>query len=346
MEKKIKLSIIVPCYKVEEYLPRCLDSLVNQTLKDIEIICINDGSPDNCLKILKQYKKKYGKKIVIIDKINEGVWLGRKDGVNKAKGEFIGFVDSDDYVSPDYAECLYKSAKKNKSDIAVCGFDRIDLDTGKLFFREMCKSETKIIDIKKHPEDLLEMNGAPWNKIYKAELLKKRHDLENIPKILDDMMFLLLLYINAKKVSFVNKSLVYYMVRKDSIINTIKQDKIDSTYNAMLEIRKIYKEVNPQMLEYIDVNAFLHLGISLMFRLSYDKEADFNNILKRNTEFLNSNFPLWRKSKYIKLSYVIKNHGNNLKLWVVRIFYKMHMFKLFLAIYKFMIDKLKIDIKW
>ena len=343
---KIKLSIIVPVYKVEQYLPRCLDSLVNQTLKDIEVICINDGSPDDCLKILKKYQKKYGTKIVIIDKKNEGVWRGRKDGIKKAQGEFIGFVDSDDYVALDYAESLYNSAKKNKSDIAVCGFDRIDLDTGKLFSREMCKSQNKIIDIEKNPEDLLELNGAPWNKIYRAELFKKQHELKNIPQILDDMMFLLLLYINAKKVSFVNKSLVYYMVRKDSIINTIKQDKIDSTYKSMKEIREIYKDENKAMLEYFDVNAFLHLGVSLMFRISYDKEANFNAILKNNTIFLNENFPLWKKSKYIKFRYVIKNHGNNFKLWIVKIFYKFHMFKLFLKIYKFMIDKLKIDIKW
>lgn len=344
--KEVKLSIIVPCYKVEEYLPRCLDSLVNQTLEEIEIICINDGSPDNSLNILKSYKEKYEDKIVIIDKKNEGVWRGRKDGIKIAKGEFIGFVDSDDYVALDYAKSLYKSAKENNSDIAVCGFDRIDLDTGKLFSREMCKKDSKLIDIEKNPEDLLELNGAPWNKIYKRELLQKQHDLQNVPKILDDMMFLLLLYINAKKVSFINKSLVYYMVRKDSIINSIKQDKIDSTYKAMKEIREIYTNENKNMLEYIDVNAFLHLGVSLMFRLSYDKEADFDKLLKNNTKFLNTTFPLWRKSKYLKFLYVIKNKGKNFKLWVVSKFYKLHMFKLFLAIYKFMIDKLKIDIKW
>lgn len=347
MKKQIKLSIIVPCYKVEEYLPRCLDSLVNQTLEDIEVICINDGSPDNCINILKDYHKKYGDKIVIIDKKNEGVWRGRKDGIKIAKGEFIGFVDSDDYVALDYAESLYNSAIDNNSDIAVCGFDRIDLDTGKLFSREMCKKDNKIIDIKNHPEDLLEMNGAPWNKIYRAELLKKQRDLKNVPKILDDMMFQLLLYINAKKVSFVNKSLVYYMVRSDSIMTaTVKQDKIESTYNAMLEIRNIYESENKEMLEYIDVNAFLHLGVSLMYRLSYDKETNFNEILRNNSDFLNTNFPMWKKSKYIKLSYVLKNHGKNMKLWIVKTFYKIHMFKLFLVMYKFMIDKLRIDIKW
>lgn len=127
---------------------------------------------------------------------------------------------------------------------------------------------------------------------------------------------------------------------------TVKQDKIESTYNAMLEIRDIYKSENKDMLEYIDVNAFLHLGVSLMYRLSYDKEADFNKILKNNSEFLNTNFPMWKKSKYIKLGYVLKNHGKNMKLWIVKVFYKLHMFKLFLAMYKFMIDKLRVDIKW
>ena len=111
---KPKLSIIVPCYKVEAYLPRCLDSLMNQTLEDIEVICINDGSPDNCINILKDYQKKYGKKLVIIDKKNEGVWRGRKDGVKKAHGEFIGFVDSDDYVALDYAGKLYNGKYANR----------------------------------------------------------------------------------------------------------------------------------------------------------------------------------------------------------------------------------------
>ena len=106
MTNNIKLSLILPCYKVAEYLPRCLDSIMNQTLEDIEAICINDGSPDNCLDILNEYKEKYDSKIVIIDKENEGVWKGRKDGIKVAKGKYIGFVDPDDYVAPEYCEKL------------------------------------------------------------------------------------------------------------------------------------------------------------------------------------------------------------------------------------------------
>ncbi len=345
-DEKYKLSIIVPCYKVEEYLPRCLDSLMNQTLDGVEAICINDGSPDNCLKILKDYKKKYKDKLVIIDKENEGVWKGRKDGIKKARGEFIGFVDSDDYVALDYAEKLYKAAKREKADISVCGFDRIDLETGKLYSREMCKFKFKNFNIQKNPGLLLEINTAPWNKIYKADLLKNMEDLKNIPKVLDDMMFLQLIYINAKKITFIDDSLVYYMVRNDSIINTVKKELIPGVYESMKEVRSIYEKQNPNMLEYIDANAFLHLGISFMYRLSEDKTQDFNETLKNNTKFLNEYFPKWNKNKYIKLKYINENKGANKKIFIVKKFYDFHLFKLFLWSYKLMINKLGVDIKW
>lgn len=341
-----KLSIIVPCYKVEKYLPRCLDTLVNQTLEDIEAICINDGSPDNCLKILKDYQKKYGDKIVIIDKKNEGVWKGRHDGIKIAKGEYIGFVDSDDYVTLDYAEKLYNAAKENDADMSCCGFDRIDLLTDKVYSTEMTKFKHKEININKQPGLLLEINGAPWNKIYKAEILKKAHDLENVPKILDDMMFIQLAYLNAKKIVFIDDSLYRYMVRSDSIINTINLEKIPSTYAAMKEIRAYYKKEKKDLLQYVDANAFLHLGVSLMYRLYATKDINFRKELKKNTDFLDKEFPLWRDNPYIKYKFVRQNNGSNKKLWIVRQFYRFHMFPFFLFCYSTMINKFKVDIKW
>ena len=232
---KIKLSIIVPCYKVEAYLPKCLDSLVNQTLKEIEIICINDGSPDNCLKILKQYHKKYPNKIVIIDKQNEGLFKAREDGIKIAKGEYIGCVDSDDYVSLEYASKLYNAAKKENADICVCGFDRIDLETNKLYSREMTKFKYKSIIVEENQGALLPINSAVWNKIYKSSLLKELTKLKKPPIVIEDVMFQLLVDKNAHKIIFINDSLIYYMVRKDSIINTLNQDLIPSIYDTIKE---------------------------------------------------------------------------------------------------------------
>ena len=116
----INISVIVPVYKVEKYLNRCVNSLVNQTLKNIEIILVNDGSPDNCPLICNEWQKK-DSRIKVIHKQNEGLGMARNSGILKAEGEFIAFVDSDDYVKPDMYEKLYTAAKKENADIAMCG---------------------------------------------------------------------------------------------------------------------------------------------------------------------------------------------------------------------------------
>ena len=341
-----KVSIIVPVYKVEKYLKRSMDSLVNQTLEDIEIICINDGSPDNCLSILKEYKEKYPDKIVIIDKKNEGVWKGRFDGIAKATGEYIGFTDSDDYIALDYAEKLYNAAKKDESDISVCGFYRVDVETEHIFSTEMTGYEGKVIYMDKNPEDTLSINGALWNKLYKAEILKNMNNLKNPPRILDDMMFFLLVLLNTNKITFINDSLYYYMVRSDSIVATIKKEQIASTENAMLEVREIYKksENGKKMEELLSAMAFLHFGISLMFRISSDKQ-NFKQVLKENRKFLDREFPLWRKTKYLNIIYTIKNKSN-LKVAIMKKVYVWHLYKAFLKIYKWILKTFKIDIKW
>lgn len=121
----VNVSVIVPVYNVEQYLPECLDSIINQTLIDIEIICINDGSPDNSLDILKRYSEK-DKRIKIIDKKNEGVGKARNDGIKAATGEFVAFMDSDDfYPSDEVLEILYNAAKQ--SGVKVAGGRKIFL---------------------------------------------------------------------------------------------------------------------------------------------------------------------------------------------------------------------------
>ena len=343
----IKLSIIIPCYKVEEYLPRCLDSLVKQSLKEIELICINDGSPDNCLKILKDYRKKYGSKIVIIDKLNQGVWRGRMDGIKIAKGEYIGFIDSDDYVRPGFCKKLYSAAKKSDADITVCGFSRIDLETGKVYSNEMCSPKRDIV-IGRNTSDILAINGAPWNKIYKSEVLRNLTDLKNPPKVLDDMMFLLLAYLNTNTITFIPDNLICYMVRESSIVNTIRQEQLDSTYPAMLEVKKIYQKDQRKdiFLPLLEAMAYLHFGISLMFRMSYNKEGNFEKTLINNYKFLDKNFSGWRHNQYLKLPYIISHSTPNSKLGVVHLIDRLGLLGFFLRLYRFMIDKFKFDIKW
>lgn len=342
----IAASIIVPCYNVEQYLPRCLDSLVNQTLDNIEIICINDGSPDRCIDILNDYTTQYPDKIVIIDKENEGVWRGRFDAIAIARGEYIGFVDSDDYVEPAFAEKLYTTAIKNNADISVCGFHRIDVNSGKVLNTEMTE-ERPAFEIEKEPERLLELNGAPWNKFFRASIMKNLHDFKEPPRIFDDMMMHLLAYPYVKKVAFTPHALVNYIIRNDSIMTTINKSKIDSTYKAMLEVKQVYKEsAKYQLQNFLDAAAFLHLGISLMFRISYDKSANLKQELKRNKQYLDDNFPTWNTGKIISPANAKKDGGVLKKANLARKIYRSPFMGLALRIYRFMIHQLNWDIKW
>lgn len=347
MVDKPKISVILPAYNAEKYVSKTLESLLTQTLKETEFICVNDGSKDGTLKVLKEFEQN-DERIKIIDKKNEGVWKARMDGIKAATGQYIAFIDADDYVENVFLEELYKSITKNNADIAVCGFRRIDEKTGKVLSQEMKYEENKIIEKEKNFEEVISINTALWNKLYKTEILKNLNDLSNPPRILEDMMFLSMVYQKTNKISFVDNYLYNYMVIEGSAMNTLKKEEIEKIQDAMLEIKKQYIEenANTESMEILASMAFLHFGISLMLKASGANNCDFSEEYKKNLKFLNENFPEWKKTKYTKIMYCLKNKSANLKLAVVRKVYICHLFKVFILTYKFITKTLKIDIKW
>lgn len=344
----IKASIIVPCYKAEQYLPRCLESLMNQTLDEIEVICINDGSPDSSLEIIKTYHSRYGDKIMVIDKDNDGAWNARLDGIKVAQGEYIGFVDSDDYVKPNFVEELYNAASREDADIAVCGFSRIDSHTNKILSREMCAPRASFV-ISDDPGKLIEINSAQWNKFYRSELVKEIVALENPPAVLEDLFFNLLVYNDAsKRIVFVPDALVNYMVHSDSAINSIETQELMKGFLSFLDVKEIYLDSNAsnKMLEALDTIAFLHLGISMMYRLSNDPSIDIDKAISQTTAYLDTYFPLWRRSRYLTLSYSLEAKGSFLKLYPASKVYELGLMRPFLKLYQTLLSKANIDIKW
>ena len=347
MKKNVDVSLIIPCYNCETYLDELLMSLVNQTMHNFEVVCVNDGSTDGTLKKLKEYAKKYPY-IKVIDKKNGGQYRARKDGVFKSTGKYIGFLDSDDSVQPEYVEKLYKAAINKKADVVVCGYSRINANTKKVIVTEMCNPRHEVIYPQKNPGLLLEVNSAIWNKLFRAELVKDNLFFETAPKGYEDMVLLQYVYRQTKKIVFVKESLYNYMIIETSTINNIKKELVKEMYDALTDIRKKYVEekVSEDFMHYCDANAFLHLGISIPFRLLTDKTVNFSKVLKEITAFLDSNNPLWRKNKYIKASYVHKNKGTNRKLLIVQRIYRMHLMKAFIKTYNSIINHLHIDIKW
>jgi glycosyltransferase involved in cell wall biosynthesis len=221
----IKVSIIVPVYNVEPYLSRSLDSLVNQTLSDIEIICINDCSQDKSLVILKEYAKK-DKRIKIIDfEKNQGVSAARNSGMKIAKGEYLGFCDPDDYVDLDFYEKLYKLAKNKTADIAKGARKRMEIDSNE----EVIESLNELI-LKHKCYFTYQFTTA----IYRNKILKKHKIRFPKGKITsEDICFLVHAVIEAKSIYVLNNTFYHY-IRRDNSANsdTYSSEKAYSTLSS------------------------------------------------------------------------------------------------------------------
>lgn len=234
-----KVSIIVPVYNVGKYLSKCLDSLINQTLEDIEIICINDGSTDNSLDILKSYRTK-DSRIKIIDKPNEGPSITRNLGIHSATGKYIGFIDSDDWIDLDFYEKLYSSITSNDVDIACATIIRKRENNSKyrVFFKEEKIYETL--------EDKLKAINYPkcsyiWNKLYKADKIKNIPFKKGI--YFEDVYWTLEVLKRTNKIITVPNINYFYRVNLDSIVKRVKDPKRQlDYYNSQKYLVKFYEE--------------------------------------------------------------------------------------------------------
>lgn len=285
----VKVSVIVPIYKVERFLAGCLDSLITQSFEDIEIICVNDGSPDNCAKILEHYAK-FDTRIKIINKENGGLSSARNAGLAAAEGEYIFFLDSDDRISSIAIETLYKNAQKNKSDIVI--FDYIYKDyrvniyqhltvesLGNKYENESFNLDTIPVEIYKHLPVTVTM------KFYRADLIKNLKFHEGI--IFEDVPYTMETLALADYITYMPMPLYYYNTENDNSI-TKKSGKevldIIKIYNYCEDLQKKYSRLKPYS-EQIKIK-FIMDFIRLYYKLSPENQEEYFNLVKN----LNINF--------------------------------------------------------
>lgn len=224
------ITVIVPVYKVEKYLRRCVDSILAQTYTNLEIILVDDGSPDNCGKICDEYAAK-DSRIKVIHQENGGLSAARNAGLDIATGDYIGFVDSDDYIAPDMYEKLYAALKESDADISICNFQKVDENGKKLKTKE--KIESGVLT---NMQALTELQGksglcfiVAWNKLYKSWVF----DGVRFPvgrKCEDNYIAHILIH-KSRKVALVEEELHCYLQREGSIMkgNSLEfsSDEID-----------------------------------------------------------------------------------------------------------------------
>lgn len=243
--KNPAVSILIPVYNAENYISECLNALQSQTFQDFEIICLNDGSTDNSLNILKDWSENFTK-LKIINQENNGVAVARNRLIKEAKGKYIAFVDADDIVSEDYLFKLYKAAEKEKADIVKCFFEEISAD-GNTKTTAHCSH----IFYKKPENNLKDRficgyyDSVVWGKLFRSDMLRK-NKLSFLPgHIAEDFPFVILSFLSASNIIIVKEALYYY---RKGLSNAITSDNRKMAIDILHNLLNLYDKLNERKL--------------------------------------------------------------------------------------------------
>ncbi|MDD2413500.1 MAG: glycosyltransferase [Bacteroidales bacterium] len=299
-----KISIIIPVYNIEKYIAACLDSLINQTLKDIEIICVNDGSTDHSLEILNEYAEN-DERLIIKDQINQGVSAARNFGLRVASGEFIMFVDSDDWVDKRISEELYNSAKGENADCVMCSYVKEfgnhsvvnhvfddeylvweENEVKNNFHRRLFGLNGKELQNPAHGDIIV----SPCMKLFKSQLAQKHYfmDLKEIGTF-EDGLYQIMVYHNCKKYIYIDKPYYHYRKTNESSLTTKYNPYLFEKWQNLYDIMNNIIVENSYDESYIDalnnriVLSMIGLGlneISAKNKSIFRKSETLKHILK------------------------------------------------------------------
>lgn len=260
MEKPL-VSVIIPVYNVEQYLRQCLDSVVNQTLKDIEIICVNDSSTDNSLAILNEYAAR-DSRIKVITQPNGGAGAARNNGLSASTGKYLSFLDSDDFFEPDMLELAYEKAEEDKADFVVFQSDQYYTDDDKFVQVAWTLREKEIppytpFSHRQMTDDIFKVFvGWAWDKLYNREFVEQNHLLFQEQRTSNDMLFVFSAVAIAKRITVVKKVLAHQRRdAKDSLSKT-RENSWYCFYDALLALRErlksegLYRELEKDYINY------------------------------------------------------------------------------------------------
>lgn len=296
-----KVSIIIPVYNVEKYLCRCLDSIINQSLKDIEIILVDDGSQDNCGKICDDYAST-DNRIRVIHKKNAGVSSARNSGLEIASGEYIGFVDADDFAIDTMFEVLYSQAVLFEADISMCHFFRVDAEHKLETHKKIPGPENiKKLNSRGAIDIVLDFNQAVqvavWNKLFKRSVLRQlKFDVNK--KMSEDFEFLIQAIIKSQTIICIPQALYgYYVQREGSATFCGKSVEWYGEQNAHIaSIVKIINEFDPELRNIAIGYKCVNGSLSLANGMVYSGKLEISAVKQIRDEFI-ENLPMLMRSK-------------------------------------------------
>ena len=237
-----KISLIIPVYNVEAFLRKCLESVERQTFKDIEVIMVNDGSTDKSIEIMEEFKSKH-ENFKLINQENMGLSAARNTGLKEAKGEYVAFLDSDDFIADNFLEYLYSLAKRDNSDIVYCNY-KIYYPESNIGIAMPFSASSGVYNKEKALKTLIldmNMHYYSWNKLYKRELFEN-NKIGFYDMFFEDIATTPRVFYFANKISVSSKPLYYYTRRKGSILHTMNVKKVNDYTTALGVVRNFLQK--------------------------------------------------------------------------------------------------------
>lgn len=245
MAKKPVVSVVVPIYKVEKYLRECVDSILAQTLADIEVILVDDGSPDACPQICDEYAAKDAR-VRVIHQPNGGLGKAYNTGIAAARGKYVGLVESDDWIEPDMYEVLYQAAEKHQADLVKCGFFNYNSfnspqNTKQIYGDqrinlENCSPVDAVFRLEEYPL-ILCLHPSVWATLYKADFIKSLKFSENSGAAYQDLPFMWEALLKADKIAVVQRELLHYRQEPGNMSSVTRTDR------KLLDLMKLGQEM-------------------------------------------------------------------------------------------------------
>lgn len=295
-ENNMSVSIIIPIYNAEIYLPYCLDTIRNQTYKDLEVILVNDGSTDDSGKICDEYSKK-DNKFIVIHKKNGGVSSARNAGLKIAKGRYIGFVDPDDWMEPNIVENLYKLITNNDADMSCCGYYKEDIE-GKII-NKTSGADPMRINNKEVLNNILNPNGYysfVWNKLFSSNIIKKnRIYFDEDIQFGEDLLFCCEYLTHSNIIIYDSTPYYHYIIHNDNITKSQFSYKKITYLTALEKISNLLSDLKDVNVSNFKTN-YIRINISILMHAIEQKENNSeiismlnNNLYKYKLRDLNNN---------------------------------------------------------
>lgn len=329
-----KISVVIPAYNVENYIDKSFESLLNQSFRDFELIAINDGSQDKTLEKMKIYEAK-DERVRVIDKMNEGVGATRNLGLDLAGGDYVIFIDPDDYVHPDLLKSLYEKAIETKVNVVVCDYYECYENSKDQVLMKVPVESTNLLMIHENKELIFKMTPAPWNKLIRTSILKEHEIKFPLEYRSEDLVFTLKLLAKCETLAVVHQPLYYYLANRMNNVSTANDERVLHTMRALKEIIESYQNWNLKQIYKLELEMLIIKQIQYeLHKVIYisDKTLAYR-IITEFYNFLKLNVPNWRKNKYYQSVVSQSSLVNKYRYWIyenpqrLRLYYNIRQLK-------------------